>query len=512
MNRIKAWAYAIVVAAVAFVALRAHTLQLRAAATAELDARLAAASAQALASTRSVAREATAAAALAARDAHLVEVLHAKEAPAPPAPLPRKGKKPAAPPPPAADREAQEAALREAARAALSAAERVLGFDLPDSTVVTAGNREWLARKGAAGESEGEAMAYLRGAIGGKTQRGLVRLNGVLFHAAASPAGDGAGLVVLAPLDEAWTKGLAGAAGTQVTLSLPEVTPVSTAGADAQSLAGWARGAGLPFDVGQAGKLSFAVGSWKLPALLLPFDAPAHRARAVALEGVKGGFVVLSLPAAPALGAIARLHGLGLLAIAALLLLGVVLGFVVRVSEAPAAVPEELLAAAARIERGDFSARVPELAGTLGTVATALNRAAELAGPAAAAATAQASVSEEFFAKPARTAAAPEPTPGPPAEERAPAPAPELLQSAARAAPAPAAEMDEDAHFQQVFQDFLRTRASCGEPSEGLTYEKFRLKLDGNKAALVAKYGCRTVKFQVYVKDGKAALKATPVK
>jgi hypothetical protein len=82
--------------------------------------------------------------------------------------------------------------------------------------------------------------------------------------------------------------------------------------------------------------------------------------------------------------------------------------------------------------------------------------------------------------------------------------------------PAPAApatlEADEEAHWQQVFQDFLRTRTSCGEGAEGLTYDKFRLKLEGNKAQLVAKYGCKTVRFQVYVKDGKAALKATPVK
>jgi hypothetical protein len=81
-----------------------------------------------------------------------------------------------------------------------------------------------------------------------------------------------------------------------------------------------------------------------------------------------------------------------------------------------------------------------------------------------------------------------------------------------QAAPPPGIEVDEDVHWQQVFQDFLRTRATCGEPTEGLTYEKFRLKLEGNKAALVSKYGCKTVKFQVYVKEGKAALKATPVK
>ena len=92
------------------------------------------------------------------------------------------------------------------------------------------------------------------------------------------------------------------------------------------------------------------------------------------------------------------------------------------------------------------------------------------------------------------------------------APAAGLLQAAARAAAPGTVEVDEEAHWQQIFQDFLRTRASCGEPTEGLTYEKFRLKLEGNKAALVAKYACKSVKFQVYVKDGKAALKATPVK
>jgi hypothetical protein len=76
----------------------------------------------------------------------------------------------------------------------------------------------------------------------------------------------------------------------------------------------------------------------------------------------------------------------------------------------------------------------------------------------------------------------------------------------------PTAEADEESHWQQVFQDFLLSRASCGEPAEGLTYDRFRQKLEANKAQLVAKYGCKTVRFQVYVKDGKAALKATPVK
>ncbi len=71
---------------------------------------------------------------------------------------------------------------------------------------------------------------------------------------------------------------------------------------------------------------------------------------------------------------------------------------------------------------------------------------------------------------------------------------------------------EEDRHFQDVFRDFVSTREKCREPADGLTFEKFRAKLLKNKEQLVAKYQCRTVRFQVYVKDGKAALKATPVK
>ena len=76
---------------------------------------------------------------------------------------------------------------------------------------------------------------------------------------------------------------------------------------------------------------------------------------------------------------------------------------------------------------------------------------------------------------------------------------------------APAAT-DEERHFQDVFKEFVTTRERCGEPSDGLTFEKFAAKLRKNKDQLVAKYACKTVRFQVYVKDGKAALKATPVK
>ena len=78
--------------------------------------------------------------------------------------------------------------------------------------------------------------------------------------------------------------------------------------------------------------------------------------------------------------------------------------------------------------------------------------------------------------------------------------------------PAPEPEPDQDSHFKQVYDQFLSTKKSCNEPTSGLTYEKFAEKLVKNRDDLMAKTGCREVKFTVYVKDGKAALKATPVK
>ena len=52
----------------------------------------------------------------------------------------------------------------------------------------------------------------------------------------------------------------------------------------------------------------------------------------------------------------------------------------------------------------------------------------------------------------------------------------------------------------------------CGESTTPLTFEKFKGTLQRNKDALVARHNCNRVKFTVYVKEGKAALKASPVK
>jgi hypothetical protein len=71
---------------------------------------------------------------------------------------------------------------------------------------------------------------------------------------------------------------------------------------------------------------------------------------------------------------------------------------------------------------------------------------------------------------------------------------------------------EEAAHFAHVYDEFVQMKKQCGESQAGLTIDKFLMKLRENKNSLVAKHGCRTVRFSVYVKDGRAALKATPVR
>jgi hypothetical protein len=72
--------------------------------------------------------------------------------------------------------------------------------------------------------------------------------------------------------------------------------------------------------------------------------------------------------------------------------------------------------------------------------------------------------------------------------------------------------VDDSAEWLGVYEDFIRTKKQCGEPTDGLTFEKFSHTLKKNRDNLIQKHGCKRVKFSVYVKEGRASLKATPVK
>jgi hypothetical protein len=104
------------------------------------------------------------------------------------------------------------------------------------------------------------------------------------------------------------------------------------------------------------------------------------------------------------------------------------------------------------------------------------------------------------------TAKAPAPRP-PPAPPAGPA---ERAEATVVDAHAPTAA--QAAHYREVFNQFVETRKQCGESTSDLTYEKFVGKLEKSRAAVISKHHCADVRFQVYVKDGKAALKALPAK
>jgi hypothetical protein len=71
---------------------------------------------------------------------------------------------------------------------------------------------------------------------------------------------------------------------------------------------------------------------------------------------------------------------------------------------------------------------------------------------------------------------------------------------------------DESAEWLSVYEDFVRTKKKCGEPVDGLSFDKFSHTLRKNRDALVQRHACKRVRFSVYVKEGRASLKATPVR
>ena len=87
-----------------------------------------------------------------------------------------------------------------------------------------------------------------------------------------------------------------------------------------------------------------------------------------------------------------------------------------------------------------------------------------------------------------------------------------IAQSTDWDGPPPTDEGDLEGYMGNVFKEFMSVKRQCGEDISNLTYERFKKKLTKNRKALMERYECRTVKFQVYIKDGKAALKATPIK
>lgn len=112
--------------------------------------------------------------------------------------------------------------------------------------------------------------------------------------------------------------------------------------------------------------------------------------------------------------------------------------------------------------------------------------------------------------------------PQPPPNPRLPKPPPGPRGAAAvvaaatgpDAAVAPSAPggPSEEEEWQTVYRDFVALKQQCGENIEGFTFQKFEQTLRKKRDELMNRHGAKKVKFNVYVKDGKAALKASPLK
>lgn len=94
------------------------------------------------------------------------------------------------------------------------------------------------------------------------------------------------------------------------------------------------------------------------------------------------------------------------------------------------------------------------------------------------------------------------------------------VDSVARRMPSPPArlvttpvgyEQTEEEEWQAVFQDFVSLKQQCGENTDGFNFEKFEQTLRKKNDELLTRHGAKRVKFSVYVKEGKAALKASPI-
>ena len=86
----------------------------------------------------------------------------------------------------------------------------------------------------------------------------------------------------------------------------------------------------------------------------------------------------------------------------------------------------------------------------------------------------------------------------------------ELIDAAAESAPSPVSA--EEAHFREVYERFVETKRECGEATTSLNFDRFKQTLQKNRDAILSKHDAHSVRFTVYVKAGKAALKATPVR
>jgi hypothetical protein len=70
----------------------------------------------------------------------------------------------------------------------------------------------------------------------------------------------------------------------------------------------------------------------------------------------------------------------------------------------------------------------------------------------------------------------------------------------------------DQSHWRETYDQFCELKLQLGEPADRISFERFAAKLRKNRTELVAKHNCKGVRFSVYEKDGKAAIKASAIR
>jgi len=560
MSRLKIWGFAALVVAIGLSGVWVFTQRASVPAMEQVSATLRSGTLQFETGTRLLSRQVRDVASVAARDPALAAAL----APLDASRALRAVRPPPAPRVPAGQPPAPDVAVL--AEEAVQGAAALLEVDMGRAPLVGwAHEPAYSLRIGDRRIARGDPIA--QALLGPGEAPRHVRVDDALYAVAVHRTEQGLVLAFGLPIDPRWGERLRAATGADLTFV--GANPVSTLPPSeaAVVVAAAVRRPGDLVDGGRLGPVPAAAGLPGIPLLLM--KAPAFRARALTLSGIDGPAAVLSAAVRPSLEPIAAFQQAMLVALLLLALLGLALGLS-REPVVPSHVPRELATAADRISRGDFDARVPRMSGTFGTLALALSRASEVArlariGQGATAAPLPAggpvphhpsmpapTLDVPLHAVPPEETTAPHrigdsfpesailppgtPTPVPlPIEGRTASP----LTAASAVAAAQAARAnyprttqpigvdgpitpvpgrdtpppaDGEASWRGVYEEFLRARVKHGEAVDGVTWDRFSEKLRKNRNLLAEKYACRTVRFQVYVKDGKAALKATPVR
>lgn len=101
-------------------------------------------------------------------------------------------------------------------------------------------------------------------------------------------------------------------------------------------------------------------------------------------------------------------------------------------------------------------------------------------------------------------------TPAPPSQSVNPLQLPQEQEVSIQEPAVQAPMSSEEEKMRRVFQNYLDVRKSCGEPTN-IPWDNFVELLRNQKAAILQQYSCKDVNFYVQQKDGRAALKATPI-